>query len=219
VQDRARRERLRLARAAARELGCARIATGHTASDQAETVLFRMARGTGRTGALGMAPLRDAVIRPLLCLTGADTRAWCAERGLAVAADPGNADRAYARARVRHGLVPALAAVHPGAERHVAALADVLRDEAGLLEALVREARERCEADGGLAATALLAEPAPLRPLLVRDLMARNGLGGEALAAAPVERVLDAARRGSRTQVPGGTLGVSRGVLRVEAPG
>jgi tRNA(Ile)-lysidine synthase len=77
VQERARAARLASARTLAAREGYVRIATGHTASDQAETVLFRLARGAGRTGALGMAPRRDELIRPLLCVTGAETRAWC----------------------------------------------------------------------------------------------------------------------------------------------
>ena len=81
VQERARAGRMEAAARVAREHGYARIATGHTASDQAETVLFRLARGTGRTGALGMAPRRDELVRPLLCATAAETRALVRRAG------------------------------------------------------------------------------------------------------------------------------------------
>jgi tRNA(Ile)-lysidine synthase len=208
--ERARAARLAAARRAAARGGWARVATGHTASDQAETVLFRMARGSGRTGALGMAPRRGALVRPLLCLTAEETRRWCAERGLAPVDDPTNASLDLARGRVRHGLVPALAAVHPGAERHLAALADRLRDEAALLDVLVAEAWGRCAAGGGLDAARVLAEHPALRPLLARRLLARAGLRGEALAAEPVARVLALLRRGGRTEVVGAAV-VSEG--------
>lgn len=217
----ARARALRLAaagRLAAAE-GYARIATGHTASDQAETVLFRMARGTGRTGALGMAPRRGDLIRPLLALDAAQTRAWCAARGLAVARDPSNDDPAYARARVRGALVPALSAVHPGAERHVAALAELLRDEAALLEPLVEAAWARAARGGGLDRAALTREAEPMRRLLVRRLIAAAGLPGDALGAEAVARVLKLTAAGGVTGLPGeGTAAVERGVLVVAGP-
>ena len=190
VQERARDARLAAARGVAREGGYARIATGHTASDQAETVLFRLARGTGRTGALGMAARSGELVRPLLCATAAQTRAWCEERGIAVVRDPSNADPAYARARVRSGLVPALAAVHPAAEAHVAAFAERLRDEAELLEPLVDAAWARAAEGDGLSAVALAREPAAMRRLLVRRLMAEAGLPPGAAAAEPLARAL-----------------------------
>jgi tRNA(Ile)-lysidine synthase len=213
--ERARAARLAAARRVAAEEGAARIATGHTASDQAETVLFRLARGTGRTGALGMAPRRGALVRPLLCVSGAETRRWCAERGLSAVADPTNEDRRLARARVRHDLLPALAAVHPDAERHVAALADALRDEAEVLDALVADAWGRCAQGAGLSAAALAAERRALRPVLVRRLLDRGGLGGEALAAAPVSRVLGLLDGPARAEVPGGAVVRERGILAV----
>jgi tRNA(Ile)-lysidine synthase len=214
--ERARAARLALARRVAAEDAHARVATGHTASDQAETVLFRLARGTGRTGALGMAPRRGPLVRPLLDVTGAETRAWCAERGLAPVEDPANGDRALARTRVRADLLPALAGVHPGAERHVAALADRLRDEAVLLDALIDEAWDRVAAGFGLRAGALAAEPPALRPLLVRRLLARAGLEGEALAAGPVERVLGLLAGRRRAEVPGGAVARAGGLIVVE---
>jgi len=190
LQERARAARLEAAHRAAADHGYARVATGHTASDQAETVLFRLARGTGRDGALGMAPRRGDLVRPLLCVTAAETRAWCAGRGLAVARDPSNDDPAFARTRVRHGLLPALAAVHPGAEANVAAFAERLRDEAALLEPLVDAAWDRTRRGAGLDARALAAEPPAMRRLLLRRLAAEAGLPPAASAAAPLARAL-----------------------------
>ncbi len=218
VQERARAARLAAARRCAAEGGYARIATGHTASDQAETVLFRLARGTGRTGALGMAPRRDELVRPLLVLSGAETRRWCAGHGLAVVSDPSNEDPVHARSRVRGGLVPALAAVHPGAERHVAAFADSLRDEAALLAPLVEAAWERVFDGRGLDVPALEAEPAPMRRLLARRLIQGAGLPGDAASAAAVDRVLALAPSGL-TMLPGGGVAArERGRLVVDPP-
>jgi tRNA(Ile)-lysidine synthase len=213
VQERARAARLAAAHRVAAAGGYARVATGHTASDQAETVLFRLARGAGRTGALGMAPRRGDLIRPLLCFTGAETRAWCRERGIAVARDPSNDDPAYARARIRAGLVPALAAVHPGAEANVAAFAERLRDEAELLAPLVDAAWARALADGGLRAAALLQEPPAMRRLLVRRLVARAGLPAAAAAAAPLERALAllGGREGARAELSVGAVAALEG--------
>jgi tRNA(Ile)-lysidine synthase len=220
VQERAREARLAAARRVAERGGYARVATGHTASDQAETVLFRLARGAGRAGALGMAPRRGPFVRPLLCLSAAQTRAWCEARGIEVVRDPSNEDPAHARARVRAGLVPALAAVHPGAERHVAAFADLLRDEAQLLEPLVDAAWARAREGGpGLGAEALAAEPAPMRRLLVRRLIAEAGLPGEAMGAEPVARALALLDGGRRAGLPGdGEAALARGRLVVSGP-
>ncbi len=219
VQARARRARLQAAQRCADEHGYRVIATGHTASDQAETVLFRLARGTGRTGALGMAPRRDEFVRPLLVLSAAETRAWCARRGLAVVADPSNEDAAYARSRVRSGLVPALAAVHPGAERHVAALADALRDESDLLAPLIDAAWARVHDDGGLGALALAREAPAMRRILVRRLVERAGLPADAASATAVARILGLMGRPSRISLPGdGIAALESGRLVVEPP-
>ncbi len=219
VQERARDARLAAARAVAAARGYARIATGHTASDQAETVLFRLARGSGRTGALGLAPRSGDLVRPLLVLDAAEVRAWCAERGLAVVHDPSNTDPAYARTRVREGLVPALDAVHPGAARHVAAFAELLRDEAALVAPLVDRAWEGARAGDGLSVEALLAEPPAMRRLLARRLVAGAGLPGDALGAEALARVLAVAEGGAPTALPGdGRAAVERGALVVTGP-
>lgn len=133
VQARAREARYALAEKHA----VGDYATGHTMSDQAETVLMRLCASPGRKGLLGMAPRRGRLVRPLLGMTRADTEAYCRAHGLAWRVDPTNADPSFTRARVRHELLPLLERIAPGAERTIAATAQLLRDEAEALDALV----------------------------------------------------------------------------------
>lgn len=113
------------------------LATGHTATDQAETVLYRLAASPGRRALLGMAARSGRLIRPLLGITREETAAWCTAAGYAWREDTSNGSDAYARNRVRAGLVPALRAVDPRAEANVVRTAELLRDEAEVLDVVV----------------------------------------------------------------------------------
>ena len=205
LQERARDGRLAVAERLADDLGCSRIALGHTATDQAETVLFRIARGTARMGARGMAPRRDRLIRPLLEITRDQTREWCAAHGIDVIDDPSNEDPRFTRSRVRHGLLPALNEIHPGAERNVAAFADRLRDEDALLTELVDAAWARCVGTRGLKVAHVRAESDSVKRLLVRRLIADAALGGGARESRHLDRVRDLIDRPAEIQLPGGT--------------
>jgi tRNA(Ile)-lysidine synthase len=138
VQAWAREVRYGAARETAAEDG-ADIATGHTATDQVETILYRLASSPSRRALLGIRPHDGNLVRPLLRFTRAQTAAHCTARGLQWCEDESNVSGAYARARIRAELVPALRAVHPAAEENVLALAELLRDEAAVLDALVDE--------------------------------------------------------------------------------
>src|SRR5262249_7951957 len=113
------------------------VAAGHTATDQVETILYRLASSPSRRALLGMRPRDGRLVRPLLLFTRAETAAYCRERGLEWREDASNVSDAYARARVRTKLVPALREIHPAAEANVLALAETLRDEADVLDAAV----------------------------------------------------------------------------------
>ena len=113
------------------------IATGHTASDQVETILYRLAASPGRRALLGMVAGEGRLIRPLLGVSREQTAAYCEARGLQWREDESNEDERYARARVRRRLVPALRAVHPAAEANVLRTAALLREETELLDGLV----------------------------------------------------------------------------------
>jgi tRNA(Ile)-lysidine synthase len=136
LQAWARRARYDAAAQVSRERG-ADVAVGHTATDQVETILYRLASSPSRRALLGMRPRDGRLVRPLLGFTREQTGAHCIERGLEWRDDESNDTDVYARGRVRNRLVPALREIHPGAERNLLALAATLRDEADVLDALV----------------------------------------------------------------------------------
>lgn len=150
--------------------GEATIVTGHTADDQVETILYRLASSPSRRALLGMRPSDGRLARPLLGFTRVETTAYCEERGLAWRDDPSNAGTAFARNRVRHGLLPALAEIHPAAAANVLRTADLLRDEAEVLEALVAA---EIGADGTPRGTIALERFGELHPALRRLVLQR----------------------------------------------
>lgn len=97
----------------------AKIATAHTLSDQTETLLFRLARGTGLHGAAGIPVRRGPYVRPFLCLTRDETVGYCDACGQSYVQDATNEQDEYARNRIRHFAVPALKAANPAAEHAV----------------------------------------------------------------------------------------------------
>jgi tRNA(Ile)-lysidine synthase len=193
VQAEAREARYALAERLGAELG-ADHAAAHTLSDQAETVVYRLATSPGPRALLGMAPRRGRLVRPLLEVPGSATRAWCRDRGLSWREDPLNADPRFARARVRAEVMPVLHDLSPAAERTIARTARLLREEAEVLEAAAVEAL------GGpgvaaVSAAELGAQPRALRRLALRRLAAEASPGGAALSDEQAERVLDMAER------------------------
>jgi tRNA(Ile)-lysidine synthase len=190
----------------------ARLATGHTASDQVETVLYRLAASPGRRALLGMAERDGLLVRPLLRVTREDTAAHCGARGLAWREDASNADRAFARNRARAGLVPALRELHPAAERNVARTAELLRDEAAVLDEVVDTALAGRD---HVAVAHLGALPPALARLVVRRLA--EAAAGRLCARAPgrLDELL-ALGDGALDLGDGARAVVSGGVLRVE---
>ena len=191
--------------AAAERHGAGDYATAHTASDQAETVLYRLATSQGRRALLGMAPRRGRLVRPLLAITREDARAYCRERGLDWREDPSNEDLVFARARVRREVLPALRELNPAAERNIAETAAQLREEAETLDALVPQ--------GGEGLT--LAGLGELPPAVAR-LALRAAAGDAPISRRDAERILALPREGSaEVELPGGLRAIAEyGVLR-----
>ncbi len=197
----------------------AMVASGHTASDQAETVLYRLAASPGRRALLGMSPRDGRLLRPLLSVTRQETGAYCRARNLTWREDPYNESERWARGRVRHGLLPALRRVHPAAEANVLRTAALLRDEAAVLDEVVSTAlagRDR------IALERLAELPGALARLVVVRLAEQAARGGLPAAGDRVRELLGFAGRGGSTSLDlgGGVQAiVEYGVLRMSAAG
>ena len=199
LEARARDARYAVAEAVRVREGLDLIATGHTASDQVETILYRLAASPGRRALLGMEPLRDRIVRPLLDVGREDVRDYCRAVGLTWREDESNADRSLARNRLRHEVIPSLREIHPAVERNVLATAAELRAEQEVLERVVDEAAARCGAGGHpptVEFARLAREPAPVRRLLLRRLAERAAGGALALGSERVGEIERLARRG-----------------------
>jgi tRNA(Ile)-lysidine synthase len=191
------------------------FATGHTASDQVETILYRLAASPGRRALLGMVASEGRLIRPLLGVTREQTAAYCQARGLQWRDDESNEDEEYARVRVRRGLLPALRSVHPAAESNVLRTARLLREETELLDGLVTQ-----ELGGrkGIAISRLEELPAAIARLLVVRLAEDAAETYVPQAGERVEELLALGRRGGRAELHvGGRAGavIEGGVLRM----
>jgi tRNA(Ile)-lysidine synthase len=216
LQAQARRARYELAERLALDHGCD-FAAAHTASDQAETVLYRLAVSPGSRALLGMAPRRGRLVRPLLEASREDTRAYCRERGLTWRDDPTNEDPRFARSRLRHEVLPVLRALSPAAERTIAETSFLLRDERLVLE----RAADGVIAQLGIPTplTALRLEPIGLARTVLTRLAERASGSGVALSRMDCEAILALSDEGTQSLDLGGGLRAiaEYGALRFEA--
>ena len=229
-QERARELRYDAARVLAAEHGYTRTATAHNRDDQAETVLYRLAKYPSPAALAGMAPLDGELIRPLLCLDADEVRAYCRAGAVTYGEDVSNREPVYARNRLRLQVLPELKAVNPRFTEGLAEAAAVARQERELIDRLADEAWDRAAAgsrglpsDGraaegitghsgrgggptALDVDALVGEPPALRSACLRRL-AREVMGDRV----PVSRRLTSALTdlaegpaGRRVALPGG---------------
>lgn len=203
VQASARRARYAALREAAARMGASRIATGHTRTDQAETVLLRILRGAGARGLGAIPPRRGSVIRPLIDRSRAEGIRFLRQLGIAWREDPTNATPRFARNRLRLSLWPVVLSLAPAAERALARTADLAREDE---RALAGRARTLAEGGASVELRALAGEPLAVRRRVVRSLWRVASGGGTGLEAKHVDAVLALSRRGrpARAALPRG---------------
>lgn len=187
------------------------IVTAHHADDQAETVLFRLARGTGLAGLAGIPARRGRIVRPLLPFGRADLLAYARACGIQWREDPSNRDLRLARNRIRHVIVPALEAARPGAARRIAALAARAAEAESAWREVVGKAAEdvvtsRVESALTLARERLLAYHPHLRARVLRHLLSELGSRpGRAGTRAALDFIA-AGASGSGVELAGGVV-------------
>lgn len=178
VEAVARRMRYAFLRRTAERVGAAFIATAHTQSDQAETVLLRLVRGTGPDGLTALAPLRPVeddspvlVIRPLLATPRAHVAAYAQRYGVAFREDATNRDLARARNRLRHVVIPELERLNPQLGAALARLAQLAREDGDYLKTVVAEWLARHARRAGRRWALPVAELTALPPALRRRVL------------------------------------------------
>ncbi len=144
-----------------RRTGCC-IATAHTADDQAETLLFRLARGTSVRGAAGIPPVREGFVRPLLWAERSQIEEYCRQAGLDFVTDETNLSPRYARNRLRQAALPALRSANAGAVRNMTAWCEEMRQLDEYLAAQADTLLTQARRENGWQASVLLAAPRPV---------------------------------------------------------
>lgn len=211
VEETARTMRYAFLRATARTVGADRIATAHHADDNAETILFHLARGSGLRGLTGIAPQGAGLIRPLLTTPRKEIESYLAYYGLPHREDASNRDDRYARNRLRHQVTPVLDELFPGFAPRLADTAARLRADEDCLAQLGADLAARAVAkDGGwsIPAAALAEAPEPIALRAVQQLLARLRGDGRDCAAAHWAALL----RLCRTEDPSARLSLPHGL-------
>lgn len=145
-----------------------KIATAHTADDNAETVLMHMVRGTGLRGLGGISPIRENIIRPMLTVTRQEVMAFLQEYCLAHIEDSSNKTDAFLRNRIRHHIMPLLQQENPSLSENLSQMALRLRQDEEILQSLT---------SGDLPdVTALRQMPQALRNRVLANFLEKSGV-------------------------------------------
>jgi tRNA(Ile)-lysidine synthase len=215
LQAAAREARYAAMKQIAREVGADRIVVGHTANDQAETMVMWMLRGAGLSGLAGMPYVREGIIvRPLLASTRKDVLAYLESEEVSYRNDSSNEKPLYYRNRIRKEIMPVLMRLRPAAVRVLQRHADVLRDDevylehivGGLVSSLVsgdEEGHQRLNRQG------IVALPVALQRRLIRRVLRTSNEQGHA----PSLRIVEAVRHFLLKGRPGAQLTMRSGLL------
>jgi len=162
IEEAARDLRYEFLQKTAQEANAGRIATAHNASDNAETVLLNMARGTGLRGVCGIPPVRDNIIRPLLLTQRAEIESYLAENRFDYVEDSSNLSDDYSRNRLRHKVLPAIEETNLLAISNISKMSLSLREDESFLSGLAEEFLEKNLEGDAILAQKLKNAPLPI---------------------------------------------------------
>jgi tRNA(Ile)-lysidine synthase len=193
-----------------------RVALAHHQNDQAETMIFRLMRGTGLRGLRGMEPVRGSYIRPLLCVTRREIERQLEEEGLPWVEDGSNQELLYTRNKIRHQVVEPMEAIRPGTVVNMAKTAERLLELEDYMEQELSRVWERCTEQKEREISIRLSNFTELHPamqklLAMRCLEQLKGTGGSSnISSVHAEQICALAhgRRGSRIMLPDGICAV-----------
>lgn len=187
-----------------------KIATAHTASDNAETVLMHLVRGTGLKGLGGICPVNGQLIRPMLTVTRQEVLAFLTEYSIAYVEDSSNAGDDFLRNRLRHKVLPLLKEENPSLDENLSAMALRLRQDEAVLIAVAREKKTN-------RVNELLALEPGVRSRVLADILSDAGVKEpESAHIAALEKLLVSQSPSAKASFPGGiTIARNYGALEV----
>lgn len=180
IEERARKMRYSCFEELCREKN-AKLATAHTASDNAETVFINILRGTGTKGLSGIPPVRGNIIRPILRCTREDIEHYCEKNNLEYVTDSSNLSDDYTRNKLRHRLIPLLKEFNPSLFEAVSRMTSAVYDDNIYLEQAAAAARNECAVENGYSALLLCELPRPILCRIISSVLSENGIEPSAL--------------------------------------
>lgn len=190
-EDAGRRVRYRAFREVAGLLGGAKIAVAHNACDRAETMLLHLFRGSGLRGLCGIEPVRDDVIRPILCLERDEIEEYLESQGIAWRTDSTNEADDYTRNKVRHHILPyAEQEISAGVVEHMCRTGELVSEAEEFLARHTLAAKEQCVTDNSIDIQAFLKQEPVLRKRLILLLLEELSPTGKDISAVHVSDVL-----------------------------
>lgn len=191
----------------------AKIATAHTASDNAETVLFHLTRGSGMAGLGGIPPCRGKIIRPLIEVTRSEIEDYCRSSGLSYVTDSTNLTNAYSRNRIRLEVIPSLKQLNPSLERTIGGLSQRMREAEDFLMQTAETALEQAKVGGGYRAEDLQKLHTAVFSAAVRKLCMEFALIPEAKHLALLRKIV---YNGGAVEIRDGVFAAAKqGIFRI----
>lgn len=196
VEQAARRIRYEFFEQTLRKFESAVLATAHTASDNTETVLFNLTRGTGISGLCGIPPVRGLgdefrVVRPLLYCTRSEVEEYLSALGQEFVTDKTNLSEDYSRNRIRLNVVSELEKINPSLQIVISRMTKIVREDDGFLEELSCKALSDAKTGRGWDAEALSRLPKPIKARAVRKILEMGGIEPSALRIQSAIDLLD----------------------------
>lgn len=219
TEEAARKARYAFLGRVAREVGSKHVVVGHTADDQAETILMHLVRGAGLDGLRGMLPSvtlagfpEVALLRPLLSVTRREIENYCGNYDLQPIRDPSNEDLSFFRNRLRHELLPILESYNPQLRERLLRTAAVIRGDIDYLDARTALALRSLIVESTPGLLRLKIDPWQQLPLSLRRRTLREGVwrlrqSARDVGFAVIEQAREIAERGqvgAKSTLPGG---------------
>lgn len=197
-----------------RRHGGDKIAVAHNEDDQAETVLWNLARGSGLTGLCGIHPVRGRIIRPLLTTSRAEIEQWLFEKNIETRQDRTNLEEIYTRNKIRHSILPSFVReINAQSVRHIAETGRNMQRAEAFLQKMTDQAQERCfESEEGsvkIRTADFLEQEEIIQEYLIRRAVSQLSCGLKNVTRRHVEALLETVRGGAGKEIhlPGGLIG------------